>query len=91
MKAAGPLLISKTMNEFLRFVVGALIDRPDELVIREDERGGVTHFLLLLPQSEVGKVIGKQGATIRALRNLLAMAADRQHRRVTLEIFEEAA
>ena len=48
------------MNEFLRFVVGELIDRPDEIVLREDERDGTVHFLLQLPQSEVGKVIGNK-------------------------------
>ena len=79
------------MNEFLRFVVETLIDRPDEMVLREEERGGTVHFLLQLPQSEVGKVIGKQGATIRSIRNLLSTAADRHHQHATLEIFEEAA
>lgn len=78
------------MNEFLRFVVETLVDRPDEMVLREEERGGTVHFLLQLPQSEVGKVIGKQGATIRAIRNLLSTAADRHQQHATLEIFEEA-
>ena len=76
------------MREFLEYVVGQLIDNPEELIIRDEERGGAHHFMLQLPHSEVGKVIGKQGHTIRAVRNLLTSAAGRYGSRVTLEIVE---
>ena len=76
------------MKEFLEFAVGELIDHPEEIVLREEDRGGTCNYLLELPRSEVGKVIGKQGHTIRALRNLLAATASRQGKRVSLEIVE---
>ena len=76
------------MRAFLEYVVGQLIDHPEELVLHEDERAGTHQFLLGLPHSEVGKVIGKQGHTIRAIRNLLASAAARHGGRATLEIIE---
>lgn len=75
------------MREFLEYVVGQLIDYPEELVLREEKRAGMHSFLLELPHSEVGKVIGKQGHTIRAIRNLLTSAA-RHGDRATLEIVE---
>ena len=78
------------MREFLEYVIGQLIDRPEELFIRDEERAGTHHFLLQLPHSEVGKVIGKQGHTIRAIRNLLTSTAGRHGGRVTLEIAEQA-
>jgi predicted RNA-binding protein YlqC (UPF0109 family) len=76
------------VKEFLRFVIGQLISRPEELVLREETRGSVLCFLLELPRSEVGKVIGKQGHTIRAIRNLLASVAARHGQRVMLDIVE---
>ena len=76
------------MKEFLEFVVGELIDHPDEIVLREEDRGGTRCYLLELPRSEVGKVIGKQGHTIRALRSLMGATAARQGKRVSLEIVE---
>ena len=76
------------MKEFLEYVVGQLIDHPEELVLHGDERAGTHHFLLELPHSEVGKVIGKQGHTIRAVRNLLSSAASRHGGRAILEIIE---
>lgn len=54
------------------------------------DRGDTRQFVLELPRSEVGKVIGKQGHTINAIRNLLSIAAARQGGRVTFEIEERA-
>lgn len=76
------------MKEFLEFVVGELIDDPAEIVLHEEDRGGTHLYLLELPRAEVGKVIGKQGHTIRAIRNLLGATAARQDKKVALEIVE---
>jgi len=76
------------MREFLEYVVGQLIDHPEELILRDEDHAGTHHFLLQLPHSEVGKIIGKQGHTIRAIRNLLMAAASRHGGRATLEIVE---
>ena len=76
------------MKKFLEFVVGQLVDRPDECVLRLQEQGDSKQFVLTLPRSEVGKVIGKQGHTINAIRNLLASTAARQGGRVSFEIEE---
>ncbi len=79
------------MKEFLEFVVGQLVDHPDECVLRVNEQGDAKHFLLTLPPSEVGKVIGKQGHTINAIRNLLASTVSRQGGRISFEIEESSA
>ena len=79
------------MQKFLEYVVGQLIDRPEELVIHAETAENKDHrFTLELPRSEVGKVIGKQGHTIRAIRSLLSSTAARQGERATLEIRERA-
>ena len=77
------------MQQFLEFVVRELIDRPEEMVVSSSLRGGNEHcFLLALPRSEVGKVIGKQGHTIRAIRGLLMSTALRHGETASLEIVE---
>ena len=76
------------MKEFLEFVVGQLVDRPAECVLRVTEQGDSRQYVLALPRSEVGKVIGKQGNTINAIRNLLGCAVGRQHGRISFEIEE---
>ena len=78
------------MKEFLQYVVAQLVDRPEDFSLRVTDRGDTRQFVLELPRSEVGKVIGKQGYTINAIRNLLAAAVARQGGRVTFEIEERA-
>ena len=77
------------MRKFLEYVVSQLIDCPEELVIRSEQaEDKEQRFTLELPRSEVGKVIGKQGNTIRAIRNLLSSTASRYGERAALEIRE---
>ena len=78
------------MRGFLEFVVGQLVDLPESIGVHEEDRGTEVHFTLILPPSEIGKVIGKQGHTIQAIRNLLSTAATREEKRVFLEISERA-
>ncbi len=77
------------MQEFLDFVIRNLIDYPDEMVLTKVESPKKTVFFLRLRQSDVGKVIGKHGHTIIAIRNLLAAAAARHGEKAALEIVEE--
>jgi hypothetical protein len=77
------------MEEFLAFVLKQLVDYPDEMVLVRSVSGKRVTFRLRLRQSDVGKVIGKHGQTIIAIRNLLNAAAARHGEKATLEIVEE--
>ncbi|MEW6302627.1 MAG: KH domain-containing protein [Verrucomicrobiota bacterium] len=77
------------MQAFLEFVVKGLVDRPDAVSITPVERGGNTVYELRLHPMDVGKIIGKQGGTIQAIRNLLQVGAAKQGLRCSLEIVEE--
>lgn len=72
-------------------MVTQLVNQPDALVLHEEIHGGMTCYLLDLPPSEVGKVIGKQGHTIRAIRSLLVAVASRHDKQCAFEIIERAA
>ena len=77
------------MQEFLKFILPLLIDYPDEAVLTKHEGNRRTTFHVRLRQSDVGKVIGKSGMTIVAIRNLLSASAARHGERVQFEIDEE--
>jgi predicted RNA-binding protein YlqC (UPF0109 family) len=77
------------VEEFLEYVVRQLIEFPEEMVISRVDTSKKVTFRLQLRQSDVGKVIGKHGHTIDAIRNLLSAAATRHGQRVTLQIVEE--
>src|SRR5882672_1004880 len=71
-------------------VVKFLVDSPEEVSVEEVKQGSHNVVLnLTVAQADVGKVIGKQGRTIRSLRNLLDAAASKANKRATLEIIED--
>ncbi|HEX4085000.1 MAG TPA: KH domain-containing protein [Chthoniobacteraceae bacterium] len=77
------------VEEFLEYVIKQLIEFPEEMVLSKVEAPKKVIFRLQLRQSDIGKVIGKHGHTIDAIRNLLSAAAARHGQRVTLQIVEE--
>ena len=77
------------MQEFLEFVLRQLIDFPDEMVLTCSEANRKTIFKVRLRQSDIGKVVGKHGQTILAIRNLLNAAAARHGSKAVFEIIEE--
>lgn len=77
------------MKEFVEYVVKALVDYPDEVNVREVDGERTVVFELRLNKTDIGKVIGKNGRTISALRSLLTSAAAKQGRRAVLEIVED--
>ena len=76
------------MREFLEFVIRQLVEFPDDMVLMEIPSGRTTIFKLQLRQSDVGRVIGRNGQTIHAIRSLLASSAARHGQRAMLEIIE---
>jgi uncharacterized protein len=77
------------MERFLEYVLRQLVEFPDEMAILKEEAGKRTVFRLRLRQTDIGKVVGKHGSTIAAIRNLLAAAAAKTGGKATVEIIEE--
>jgi uncharacterized protein len=76
------------VDEFLRYVVGRLVEFPDELIITHAEVEDRTVYYLGMRKTDLPKVIGKGGHTIQALRTLLQASAQKKGIRVGLEILE---
>jgi uncharacterized protein len=77
------------MKEFVAYIVKNLVDHPDE--VRINEVGGTQTLIIELKvkKEDIGKIIGKGGKTINAIRTLLMSVASRNGIRVSLEIIEE--
>lgn len=76
------------MKELVEEIAKALVDIPEEVVVREVAGEQVTVLELRVAPSDLGKVIGKQGRTARAIRTLLGATGMKMNRRFTLEILE---
>jgi len=79
------------MQAFLEYVVKGLVQNPDAVTITPVEREGTTVYELRMDPQDVGKIIGRQGMTINAIRSLLLAGSAKKGMRCTVEIVEDGA
>ena len=77
------------MQAFLEYVVKGLVAKPDAVSVTPVAREGMTIYELRLDPLDVGKIIGRQGQTINAIRSLLLAGSAKKGLRCSLEIVEE--
>jgi len=76
------------VKELVETVCKSLVDNPEDVKVTQIDGEQTTILELRVHQSDLGKVIGKQGRTARAIRTILAAAGMKQKRRFNLEIIE---
>ena len=76
------------MKELVEFIVKSLVDQPDEVHVAESQNGNSVLLELTVAGPDMGRVIGKGGRIINAIRKLLQVAAAKQGKRASLELVE---
>lgn len=77
------------MKELIEFIARSLVERPDAVTVSEETGAdGVVVIKLTAAQTDLGRIIGKEGRTAKAMRTLLNAKATRENRRVLLQIME---
>jgi uncharacterized protein len=76
------------MKELIEFMSKALVDNPDQVEVREIEGEQSSVLELRVAKEDLGKVIGKQGKTARAMRTILSAASTKLRKRAMLDIIE---
>lgn len=74
------------MNELVKVIAMALVDHPDEVTVTETEENGEIILQLHVAESDMGKVIGKQGRIAKSIRTVIKAAATRDGKKVTVDI-----
>jgi predicted RNA-binding protein YlqC (UPF0109 family) len=77
------------MKELVESIAKALVDHPDDVEVKCIAGAQATILELRVHKDDLGKVIGRQGRTAKALRTLLGAAGVKAHKRFTLEILED--
>jgi predicted RNA-binding protein YlqC (UPF0109 family) len=77
------------MQAFLEYVIKGLVQNPDTVSITPVEREGMTVYEVRLDRQDVGKIIGRHGVTINAIRSLLLAGSAKKGLRCSVEIFED--
>jgi predicted RNA-binding protein YlqC (UPF0109 family) len=76
------------MKELITYIAKALVDKPEEVVVTEIEGEQTSVIELKVAKEDLGKVIGKQGRTARAMRTILSASSTKINKRSVLEIIE---
>lgn len=79
----------RELEGFVEYVVKELVDFPDEVEVSSDVAADCTTIRIVCRPGDRGKIIGKKGKTITALRALVASAAGRLQNRVTVEVMDD--
>ena len=74
------------MKELVEVIAKALVDHPDEVVVTEKQEGKDIIVELHVAQSDMGKVIGKQGRIAKAIRSVVKAAAAKEDKKVIVDI-----
>lgn len=76
------------LKELLTFIVKNLVENPDDVSVSEVSGEQTSVFELRVHKDDLGKIIGKQGRTAKALRTVLSAASVKENRRIMLEIID---
>jgi len=76
------------MKDLIGYIAKALVDNPDDVTVSEVEGNQPSVLELKVAKEDLGKVIGKQGRTARAMRTILSAASAKIKKRTVLEIIE---
>lgn len=77
-----------SLKDLLENITKSIVDNPDQVQLKEIAGERTVVFELRVGQGDLGKIIGKEGRTAKALRQILAAAAMKQGKRAQLEILE---
>lgn len=76
------------MKKALNYILQALVSAPDKIKVVEEEENGLINFRVTVDKDDMGKVIGKNGKVIRAIRNVLKIPAIKANKKINISLEE---
>lgn len=78
------------MKDLLEYVVKAIVDNPEAVVIDESESDGLVNLSISVAPQDMGKIIGKQGKTIKAIRKICTIRAIKEDKKINIVLTEQS-
>ncbi|MBI2074546.1 MAG: KH domain-containing protein [Candidatus Levybacteria bacterium] len=76
------------MKDALFYIIASIVDNSDKIIVDEAEENGNIQFTVKLAPEDMGKIIGKEGKVIRAIRNVMKIPAIKQGKRINISLAE---
>lgn len=71
------------------YIVSQIVDHPDKIEIEEKKEDGIISFYISVDSEDMGKIIGKEGKIIRAIRNVMKIPANKQGEKINVSLVEK--
>ena len=78
------------MKKALDFLITSIVDKPKSVVIDEQEQNGIVNFTITVDKDDMGKVIGKNGRVIKAIRNVMKIPAIKNGKKIYINLSENS-
>lgn len=76
------------MKKTLEYILSAIVEKEDKVEVLEQEQNGIINFSIKVDKDDMGKVIGKNGRVIRAIRNVMKIPAIKQDKKIYINLSE---
>lgn len=76
------------MKNILAYIISSIVDNPNKIKVEEEEKEGAINFNVAVAKEDMGKVIGKEGKIIKAIRNVMKIPAIKQGKRIEILLTE---
>lgn len=76
------------MKDALFYILQSIVAAPEKVDINEEEENGITNLIIKVASDDMGKVIGKNGKVIRAIRNTMKIKAIKQNKKINITLLE---
>ena len=76
------------MKKALSYIISAIVDDPKQVLITEEETDGVVNFTVTVAKEDMGKIIGKNGKVIKAIRNVVKIPAIKLEKKIYISLSE---
>ena len=83
-----PKFLKIKMKDTLTYIVSAIVEKEDKVEIIEEEDQGVINLTISVDPDDMGKVIGKEGKVIKAIRNVMRIPAMKQNKKIYISLAE---
>lgn len=77
------------MKDTLAYIISAIVENPDKVKIEESEEEDMLNYTVSLAKEDMGRVIGKEGKVIKAIRNVMKIPANKKTKRINISLKEE--
>lgn len=79
------------MKKALEYIISQIVDNPEKIEISEAEEADMTNFSVKVDPSDMGKIIGKGGKVIRAIRNVIKISAIKQNKKINISLVDTSS